>query len=114
MNPIIGAFTLALTLALGVGPGLVLQIDAGLNRGFKGGVFLVLGLHLCDLFILLIVNLILFPSSQAAHNKYFRYFRRFGAVWIWIAFVLQKNESSRRIAKFEHIGTCKEPFFPFY
>jgi threonine/homoserine/homoserine lactone efflux protein len=66
MTPILSALLLALSLSLGAGPGLVLQIDAAVDRGFKAGALVVFGIYSADLLLLIITG---FSLSNILMNR---------------------------------------------
>ncbi|MDZ7369820.1 MAG: LysE family translocator [candidate division KSB1 bacterium] len=69
MTSFFSALVLALSLSFCVGPGLILQVDAAFNRGFKGGAWVVFGIHGSDLLVMSLTGMGISQFLQSPHSK---------------------------------------------
>lgn len=69
MTSFFSAFVLAASLSFAVGPGLILQMDAAFNRGFKGGAWVVFGIHGSDLLVMSLSGMGVSQFIQSSHSK---------------------------------------------
>lgn len=70
MNPVVAGFLLALTMAAGVGPGLMFYFQAAVRRGFWAGLAVLLGLWISDATIVVLSSLGVSQVLTTSRNRW--------------------------------------------